>query len=429
MSAARSAIEASLGTRQFIALISMLMALTALAIDMMLPAFGAMRESFGLAADSNAVAAVVSVFLIGLGLGQPLWGPLSDAVGRKRVLWIGLAIYIGAALGAAVAPSLGVLLLWRFLAGFGAGAVRVITYGVVRDAYAGEQMAKVLSYIMAVFILVPVVAPSVGAIALGLGSWRWVFGLFVVFALVMGLWATRLPETLPPERRLPLRAGRLAQAARAVLTSRFAMGLIVAQTLVFAFFASYLASSELIIRDVFGLSAWFPLIFGGSALVLGGGVLLNPRQIDRFGLRRWLRLVFSGYLVAVCSLAAIAVLTGGRPPFWLFLVGLLPVLLAHSFVIPNLNAAAMMPMGNIAGTAAAVIGSIVTLGGALLGAIIDRLYDGTVLPFTLAGLLMCLLAYSAYRWADSRWDPSARHDLLPRAEPGEAAAMLTSDVS
>ncbi len=425
----RVAIEARLGTRQFIALISMLMALTALAIDMMLPAFGAMREGFALAADSNALAPVITVFLIGLGIGQPVWGPLSDALGRRRILWVGLAIYIVGALGAAFAPSLTTLLLWRFVGGIGAGAIRVITHGVIRDAYAGEAMAKILSYIMAVFILVPVVAPSVGAFVLSVASWRWVFGFFVVFALVMGAWATRLPETLPPERRMPLRARKLAAAARAVLSSRFAMGLVLAQMLVFAFFASYLASSELIIRDVFGLGAWFPLIFGGSALVLGAGMLVNPRLIDHFGLRRWLRLVLSGYLVAVAVFALVTLASGGIPPFWLFMASLLPVLLTHSFVIPNLNAAAMMPMGNIAGTAAAVIGSIVTLGGAALGALIDRLYDGTVLPFALAGISMCAVGYAFYRWADADWGDAAEHALMPLEEPGEAAAMLAADIS
>ncbi len=336
----------------------MLMALTALAIDMMLPAFGGMREGFGLAADSNALAPVVTVFLIGLGVGQPVWGPLSDSVGRKRILAIGLTIYIVGALGAAFSPSLGILLLWRFVAGFGAGGIRVVTHGVVRDAFAGERMAKVLSYIMAVFILVPIVAPSIGALILSLGSWRWIFVFFVVFALVIGAWSVRLPETLPAERRLPMGVRKMATAAKAVLTSRFAMGLIAAQTLVFAFFASYLASSELIVRDVFGLQAYFPLIFGVSAAVLGAGMLLNPRLIDRFGLRRWLRYVLTLYLGAVVAFAAIALATGGQPPFWLFMAGLLPVLLAHSFVIPNINSAAMMPMGNIAGTAAAVIGSI-----------------------------------------------------------------------
>ena len=158
-----------MGRREFIVLISMLMALTALAIDMMLPAFGQMRTDFGLDPDSNAVAPVVTVFFVGFGLGQLLWGPLSDSLGRKRILWLGLAIYAVAAIGAAFAPFAAVLLLLRFVRGFGAAAIRVVTQGAVRDHYRGDQMAKVLSYIMAVFILVPMVAPSIGAAVLTLG--------------------------------------------------------------------------------------------------------------------------------------------------------------------------------------------------------------------------------------------------------------------
>jgi len=424
MSSARNAIEARLGRVEFIVLMSALMALTALAIDMMLPAFGDMRSTFGLEPDSNAVAPVVTVFLLGIGLGQPLWGPLSDSLGRKRIIWIGLAIYALGAVGAAFAPSLGVLLVWRFLSGFGAGAVRVATMGVLRDAYAGEQMAKVLSYIMAVFILVPTIAPSIGAVVLAFGSWRVIFAVFVACALLAGLWATRLPETLPQERRIALNLATLAGAAKAVVTSRFAMGLTIARMAVFAFFASYLASSQVIIDDVFELGDWFPLILGGGALVLGAGMLLNPRLLDRFGLRRLLRLALTGYLGAALLFASIAIATGGQPPLWLYLVGLFPILLAQSFVIPNMSSAALMPMGNIAGTAAALLGTIVTLGGAALGAVIDLSYDGSITPFALASVVVCLVAYGFYRWADAVWAESAGRELLPPDDVAQASDIV-----
>ena len=183
-----------MGQREFIVLISMLMALTALAIDLMLPAFGAMRESFGLPEDSSAVAPVVTVFLLGLGIGQPLWGPLSDAFGRKRILWIGLAVYGVGAAGAALAPSLALLLAWRFVGGLGAGAVRVVALGTVRDRSRGEAMARIMSYVMAVFILVPVIAPALGSIVLGVASWHATFWVLVAVALAAAAWSTRLPE-------------------------------------------------------------------------------------------------------------------------------------------------------------------------------------------------------------------------------------------
>ena len=386
VNAARETIEARLSRGEFIVLMSTVMAVGALAIDMMLPAFAEMRDHFGIAADSNALAPVVTMFLIGIGVGQPLWGPLSDALGRKRVLWAGLSIYVIAALAAAFAPTLPALLALRFVGGFGAGSARVVSQSVIRDAYEGEHMAKVLSYIMAVFILVPVVAPSVGSAVLAVSGWETIFFVIAAFGVIGILWSTRLPETLPAGRRRPLSFSKLALGARAVLSSRYAMGLTLAQTLVFGFFASYLASSQLIIDDVFALGPWFPLIFGAQAALLGTSMLFNPRLLDRFGLRRLLRFVLTGYLVTSISFATIGILTGGTPPFWLFLVGLLPILVCHAFVIPNLNSAAMIPMGNIAGTAAAVIGSIATLGGAVIGALIDTTYDGTVLPMSIGAV-------------------------------------------
>ena len=412
-----------MGSHEFIVLVSMLMALTALAIDLMLPAFGAMRSSFGLPSDSSAVAPVVTVFLLGLGIGQPLWGPLSDALGRKRILWLGLAVYGVAAAGAATAPSLEVLLAWRFVGGLGAGAVRVVAVGTVRDRSRGEAMARIMSYVMAVFILVPVIAPTLGSVVLAFTSWQATFWVLVACALLAAAWSSRLPESLAVEDRIPPDPRRLVLAIRVVLSSRFAMGLTLAQTATFALFASYLATSELLIDDVFGLRDWFPLIFGATALLMGMGMVANPRMLDRYGFRHWLRLVLTGYLVAVLLLAAIAIATGGQPPFWLFLLGLAPVLLAQGFVTPNLNSAAMMPMGHIAGTAAAVIGSISTLGGAAIGALIDRAYDGTILPFALAGALLGLLGYACYRWSDAAWLRSADRELGvgPITAPGEPA--------
>mgnify|MGYP001813029181 CR=1 FL=1 len=413
MNAAREIIESRLSRLEFTVLMSTIMAVGALAIDMMLPAFGEMREHFGLAADSNALAAVVTLFLVGLGVGQPLWGPLSDSLGRKRVLWAGLSIYIVAAVIAAFSPSLPVLLAFRFLGGFGAGAARVVSQGVIRDAYAGEQMAKILSYIMAVFILVPIIAPSVGSAVLAVSGWQTIFFVIAGFGVFGILWSSRLPETLPPERRIPLSFTKLARGAKAVMTSRFAMGFTLAQTLVFGFFASYLASSQLIIDDVFNLGVWFPIIFGAQAALLGTGMLFNPRLIDRFGLRRLLQLVLAGYVVSSLWFLAIGLATGGTPPFWLFLAGLAPILICHAFVIPNLNSAAMIPMGNVAGTAAAVIGSIATLGGALIGAVIDSTYDGTTLPLMIGSAVVCSVGYAFYRWSDAVWDEATAEQLTP----------------
>lgn len=400
-------LDEHLSRREFLALMSMTMASAALAIDMMLPAFPAMRADYGLGADSNAVALVITAFFLGLGSGQPVWGPLSDAIGRKRVLWIGLGLYGLAAAGAIVAPTLPVLLGLRFVAGFGAAALRVVALGIVRDAFVGAEMAKALSAIMAVFVLVPIIAPTLGTAILLTGvSWHGIFVVLAVFAGVLAIWLTRLPETLPVEGRLPLRWSSVWQALLVVARHRFALSLTLAQTAAFGFFFSFIASSQLIISDVLDLDAWFPLIFAASAAVLGTGVLLNPRILDRFGLRGAVRVAVAIYLVGTVVFAAVALMTGGRPPLVLYMVGVVPILFAQALLIPNLNSSAMVPMGRIAGTAAAVIGSIATLGGAALGAGIDRLYDGTVTPLALAGAAAGCVVLVTWRFADSRWERS-----------------------
>lgn len=385
-------------------MISMIIAVVALAIDMMLPAMGAMRSNFGIASDSNDLAPIITFFLIGLGFGQVVWGPLSDALGRKRILYLGLVVYVAAAVGAAFAPSLGALFLLRFVAGVGAAGPRVVAQSIVRDAYEGQAMAKVMSYIFAVFILVPVLAPALGSLVLSIGSWQLIFLAIAAFGVGVGLWSTRLPETLPQERRIPLSALRLLEATRSVLANRFTMGLTLAQMAVFGFFVSYLATSQLIVDDIFGLNAWFPIIFGGSAAVIGIGMLVNGRLLNTVPLRSLLRRVLMGYMASAFTFAAIAWATGGEPPFWLFLAGLTPILFFHALMIPNLNAAAMIPMGDSAGTAAAVIGTISTLGGATVGAMIDSRYNGTIIPLATAGAIGSTIAYGFYLWADKVWD-------------------------
>jgi len=404
VSAARATVESKLGRVEFTMILSMLMAAAALAIDLMLPAFGVMREDFGLASDSNAIAPVVTFFFLGLALGQLFWGPLSDAVGRKRILYAGLAVYIAGAVGAALAPGLGFLFAMRFIGGLGAAGTRVIAISVVRDTYEGEHMAKVMSYVMALFILIPIIAPTVGAGLLAIGSWQFIFLVIALFGVAVGVWALRLPETLDRSRRIPLDMSALGGAITTVGRNRFTMGMTIARTALFAFFASYLASSQLIIDDIFGLGDWFPAIFASMAAVTGLGMLVNAQLLDRFSLRSIVSAVLRTFLVAAAVFVAMAVATGGTPPFWLFMVTYLPIVACNALLIPNLNSAAMIPMGAVAGTAAAVTGTVSTLGGAVFGAGIDSLYNGTITPFAVSGAVMVVIAFGFYRWADKIWD-------------------------
>lgn len=378
----------------------MSMSLAALGIDAVLPAFPEIRAELGLSADSTAVTGIVTTYLLGLAIGQVLYGPLADRFGRKPALYLGYGVYIVGAAAATFAPDLGLILLARFVWGVGAAGPRVVTLSVVRDRYEGEAMARAMSFIMAVFVLVPVVAPTLGAAIVSVVAWRWIFGVCLALAAVMALWATRLSETLAPEHRMELRFTRVMRAARQVVSNRQTLGYTVALTCLFGVFTSYLASSEIIFTEVFGQGDRFPLIFGGLAAVMGSAMLANARFVGRLGTRRMAHGVLIGYVVAATALVTVAVVTDGEPPLAVFLVGLGTMLFSHALLIPNFNTIAMDPMAEIAGTASSVIGTISTAIGALIGSMLDRAFDGTVVPITLGFAGFGVVALGVVLWTE-----------------------------
>lgn len=385
--------------RELTGLLALAMSVTALGVDIVLPAFADVRSDFGLPSDSTAVAGLITTYLLGLAVTQIIYGLLADRFGRRPILYAGLAVYIVGAVASALAPSLGFLLVARFVWGAGAASPRILTLSILRDTYSGERMAKAMSFVMALFIMVPVVAPSLGAVLTDWISWRGAVAFTVLAALLVAFWALRLPETLKPENKLNLTVADVIRAGKLVLTNRATVGYMLAFTALFGGFASYLASSELIISDVFGLGDQFPIIFGALAVVMGIAVLINGNLVERIGLVRLLRLVMSGYVVAAGAIAVASFVSGGSPPFWLFAILLASVLAMHALLIPNMNTAAMIPMAAVAGTASAIIGTVATAGGALLGAVIDQAYDGSVMPLSASLLILGLVAFGLTRWA------------------------------
>ena len=377
----------ALGRAQMTGLLAMSMALAALGIDLMLPAFGAIRQDLGLAPGATAVAGLITAYFLGLAIGQLGYGPLADRFGRRRALYLGYTIYGVGALAAALAPTLPLLVVSRFVWGLGAAGPRVVTVAIIRDRYSGEQMARAMSFVMAVFILVPVLAPTLGALLVGVASWRWAFVACFAAVAVMSLWAVRLPETLHDEHRLELRFGRVLRAGRVVVSNRETALYTLAMTSLYGSFSSYLASSEIIFGETFQQATAFPLIFGVLALVMGVAMLANARIVGRVGTRRLAHIVLLGYVVAAALLVVLALATQGRPPLAAFMVGLAVMLSSHALLMPNFNAIAMGPMGAIAGTASSVIGAVQVAGGAVLGAFLDRAFDGTVRPMSFGFLV------------------------------------------
>ena len=250
--------------RELLAMISAVMALMALAIDLMLPAFDEMRTAFELGESSNEVSRVITVFFFGLAVAQLVWGPLADRYGRKPVLYLGIAIYIGGAVGSALAPTFGLLLLSRFVWGIGAAAARLVATAIIRDSFVGVKMAKAMSQIMAIFMLAPVFAPSIGAAIIAVAPWRGVFWFCVAWAVLIVVWSLRLPETLDPQHRRPLNVVTIAGGYKTVATTRVTAGYTLVTVFLQGGFVAYLGSSQVIISDILGRGDQFPFVFGAS---------------------------------------------------------------------------------------------------------------------------------------------------------------------
>jgi DHA1 family bicyclomycin/chloramphenicol resistance-like MFS transporter len=383
---------------EFVALIALLTSLVALSIDAMLPALGTIATDLG-AGDPNARQFVVLLFFLGLGGGQLLFGPLSDRIGRKPAILAGLAIYSLGALLCLTASSFAMLLAGRAIQGVGASGPRIAAMAMVRDGQAGAAMARVMSLVMSVFIIVPVIAPALGQAVLLVASWRMIFLIFLVIALIAAVWLwLRQAETLPVERRRPLTVASLAGAAREVLTHRVSMGYTLAAGCLFGAMVGYLGSSQQVFGELYGQGDLFALWFAVVAGAMGLASATNARLVMRLGMHRLVRLALRTLILLAMAFLALCLLTGGRPPFPVFIVYMLFAFFCKGMLFGNLNALAMEPMGRIAGMAASVIGSFTSLIAVGVGGLIAQRYDGTLTPLV-AGFVGCgLVALLAAEW-------------------------------
>lgn len=409
---------------EFVGFLATISATTALGIDLVIPAFGAVREALGLEPDSTQVALTVTTYFLGLSVAQIVYGPLADRFGRKPVLLAGLGVYGLGAIAAGLAPNLSVLLISRLLWGVGAAGPRVLLMAISRDVYDGDRLARVLSLAAAIFMIIPAMAPLAGqAILTTGGSWRLVFAAPLIPAAALIIWTLlRLDETLDPGDRRPLTFARTGVAIRAVTGNRLALGYSLALMFDFASFASFLASSELLFDRVYDRSTQFPLLFGLMSAVMGISAFGGSRVVGRFGARRMILSMFRVNLACSAVLFAVSLAAGGSPNFWVWF-GLLTLCNAMRVVInPLAGSEGMQPMGDLAGTAASVMGTISLGGGALLAGITDRFIDDSVTPLSTAYLLYGLLEFMAILWAISalssrRSTPRGRPDHRPEPEP------------
>ena len=378
----------SLSFGAFVAMVAAMMALNALAIDAMLPALPAIGAALHVPSPNDRQW-VITAYLLGFGVAQIVHGTVSDRVGRRPVLLIGLAIYVLFSLVCAFTTDFTLLIVARVLQGVGSAASRVIAVSLVRDCYSGRRMARVMSLTFIVFLLTPILAPGIGQLVLLVGQWRWIFGLLGLFGvLVLAASALYLPETLPPERRRAIDPAAILVSWRIVATDRMSLGYTIALTLLSGALFGFINSVQQIMSDAFAAPKALPIVFaliGGSMAV---GSLINSRIVERVGMRRVSHAALLGFLAF--SAVHLFVAANGWETLTSFTFFQVAIMFCFALCSANFGAMAMEDVGAVAGAAASLQGFASTIGGALIGFVIGQQFNGNTAPeamgFTVVGL-------------------------------------------
>lgn len=390
---------------EFTAMLALLFATIAFSIDAMLPALPAIAAELSPDAVNNAQL-VLSFFVLGMGVGTLFVGPISDAIGRKITIAWGFALYVVGSALAWYGAGLEFLLIARFLQGLGASAPRVAGMALVRDLYAGREMARIMSFVMMVFMVVPALAPLVGQAIIGSFGWRAIFLAYILFAFVSLSWVSfRQAETLAPLDRRPMTATNLWSGLTEVLSSAEVRVYILVMSLGFGQMFALLSSIQPIFDTTYGLADSFPLWFAGIAAFSALSSYVNSRFVMRVGMRK---LAAIGYACAtVLSLAALAVIgTGmvsGTASFAVFYVWAVSVFFIAGLTFGNLNALAMQKLGHIAGMATSVITAISTVAAAFIAGPVGLAYDGTAVPAIIGAVACSAISYWLMHWSEKRF--------------------------
>lgn len=382
-----------MGQTEFIAFSAMMFATIAFSVDAMLPALPEIAAELS-PLEPNSAQLILTSFVLGMGIGTFIAGPLSDSFGRKKIIAFGAALYCGAAFVAWWSTSLEVMLAARVIQGIGASGPRVVTMAIVRDLYSGREMAKIMSFSMMIFTLVPAIAPLMGAGIIALTGWRGIFVAFVLFSMLSILWMqTRLVESLAIEDRRPFRAAKLWEALKELMTYPEVRVSILAQSLAFGMLFTMLSLVQPVYDVTFGRADSFPFWFGIVALVSGSASFLNAKIVVIYGMRRVVTWIFAAQ-IGFASAMVVAIFM--QPPdhvyFAIFVAWQVTVFFQAGLTVGNLNAMAMEPVGHIAGLAASTMGGVATILGVALAAPVGLLFAGSPMPLAVGVLCEAVLA-------------------------------------
>ncbi|MFP8966158.1 multidrug effflux MFS transporter [Pokkaliibacter sp. CJK22405] len=389
----------ALGLVEFVALFALMMSLTGLSIDALLPGFTAIEHTLNVP-DARNLQLIVSLFILGMAMGEIVFGPLADAIGRKRAIVLGISIYLLGSLVAASATSLEMLLIGRVIQGVGVAGPKIASRALIRDQFEGDAMARIMSFIMMIFILTPMIAPSIGQGILFIADWRAIFGLYLLMATVALTWLMiRQPETLLKENRIRLHPVTLVKTCGLIVRHPRVMVCTLIAGMLFGTLLSYVSTSQAIFTDVYHAGEHFPLYF--ALLALGSGVasFINSRWVMRFGMQKMITTALGIMACAAAVLWLVSLYFDGAPPLPVFLLGGFFLMFATGLLFGNVNALGMKYLGRVAGTGASLMSSFSSGLAVLIAIPVGRLYDGTVLLMPAAFFCCGLIGLALMLWA------------------------------
>lgn len=390
---------ASLRRVEFILLFALITSLTALSIDAMLPALPAIANTFELE-NINDTQLILSLFVLGTVFGELVFGPISDAYGRRFAVIAGIIGYIAGTLLTIFAGSYLWLLLGRMLQGAGVAGSRIGSRALVRDLYQGEEMARVMSFIMTIFILIPMVAPAMGQVVLNIWGWQAIFVSFLLMGLLVLCWfSIRQRETLIPEKRIPLSLSNIVSCTKQIVKHGKVMSYTFVSGLVFGVMIVYLSTSQDMFASLYGRAEQFPLYFALLAFGVGIAALVNGKLVMRFGMQVISRTALLVVFVFSFILLVFTYLGQGVPIFASFVGCLFMILFGVGFVFGNINAMSMQWLGGMAGVGASVVGAVSSTTAVLFSLLVGRTYDGSLYPLSIAFIAVALICLGLLRVA------------------------------